>query len=196
MIVRQREVSVIMRIIAFAIAMLMMNVATAADEAQATVAERQAQFANQLFIDACLAHLGDRKAIVRWARKQGLGRTAPDFARATLQDEPGEVWSAANDVGEFVVLVKANGNCEVWARRADAKAATRIFEAGLQGATRPGQTVARVDQREIQAQGITYSQVGWHLKLDGQKYGWVLIAITTDSADAEVQVRLSADRTR
>ncbi|MDL1861451.1 hypothetical protein FBR04_10545 [Betaproteobacteria bacterium PRO7] len=162
-------------------------------QAQETRAQRQAQIAHELFAASCLAHYGDEAALAEWVRSRGFGRTDPAFTRAVLQGERGEVWSATDESGEYVILLKPRGNCEVWARRADAQTAVELFERALLDARRPGRRIEREDDRTIDAHGARYRMVAYSLYEDGRQGGWAFIAIASASAAAEVQLRLSAD---
>lgn len=163
-------------------------------QAQETRAQRQAQVAHELFAASCLAHYGDEGALAAWVRSRGFGRTDPAFTRAVLQGERGEVWSAADETGEYVILLKPRGNCKVWARRADAQTALELFERAPLDARRPGRGIEREDDRAIDAYGARYRIVAYSLYEDGRQGGWAFIAIASASTAAEVQLRLSADR--
>lgn len=181
---------------AFTLLLALSHAALAQMPTPSTDAERQAQTANALFAESCLAHYGDAKALGAWARGRGFGVTSPEMTRAVLQGDPGEVWSASNDVGDFLILLTPGGNCEVWARRADATATARLFDQALQHAQRPGRSFEREKDREIEAGGVKYRQVSYFMTQDSPKSLWAFIAIVADSDRAEVQVRLSADRVR
>jgi hypothetical protein len=161
--------------------------------AQETRAQRQAQVAHELFAASCLAHYGDEVALAAWVRSRGFGRTDPAVTRAVLQGERGEVWSATDETGEYVILLKPRGNCEVWARRADADTALSLFEQALHAARRPGRRIEREPDRDIDARGARYRMVAFFLYEDGRPGGWAFVAIASASAQAEVQLRLSAD---
>jgi hypothetical protein len=181
-----------------AVILLLLTLASAvgAQESTQTVADRRAEYAAQIFLDSCLTHLGDEKALATWVRSKGYGLTAPDFSRAVLQGDQGEVWTATNEIGDFLILLKPRGNCEVWARRAHAQVATQGFEKALKDLQRPGRSVERDSDKEITAQGVKYRQLAYFMTQGDGKGGWLFIAITSDSEQADVQVRLSADRTR
>lgn len=161
--------------------------------AQEARAQRQAQTAHELFSESCLAHFGDAAALAAWVRRRGFGQTDPEFTRTVLQGERGEVWSATDESGEYVILLKPRGNCEVWARRADADTALALFEQALHAARRPGRRIEREPDRDIDARGARYRMVAFFLYEDGRPGGWAFIAIASASAEAEVQLRLSAD---
>lgn len=167
----------------------------AQESAQPPAAERQARMANELFMESCFKLRGDEKALGEWVRARGYGRTAPDFTKAVLQG-PGEVWSAANDLGDFIILLTPGGNCEVWARRADAELAAELFEKALKEVKAPDHSLEPEATRELNSGGIKYRQSASFMKQNGSKGGWLFIAITTDSDKAVAQVRLSADRAR
>lgn len=159
-------------------------------------AEKQAQIANDLYAESCLAHFGNERALAAWVDSKGFSETKSEMTRAVLQGDVGTVWSASNEVGDFLILIVSGGNCEVWARRADAKVAAQLFEKALQGAQRPGRKLEREKDREIDAGGDKYRQISYFMTQEKVLGGWAFIAIIADSEKADVQVRLSADRVK
>ncbi len=168
---------------------------TSLAQAPAPAAERQAKMANELFMESCFKLRGDEKALGEWVRARGYGRTAPDFTKAILQG-PGEVWSAASDLGDFLILLTPGGNCEVWARRADAALAADHFGKALKEGKAPDHSLDPETTRELNSGGIKYRQSVYFMKQNGSQGGWLFIAITTDSDKASAQVRLSVDRAK
>lgn len=168
---------------------------TSLAQAPAPAAERQAKMANELFMESCFKLRGDEKALGEWVRARGYGRTAPDFTKAILQG-PGEVWSAASDLGDFLILLTPGGNCEVWARRADAALAADHFGKALKEGKALDHSLDPETTRELNSGGIKYRQSVYFMKQNGSQGGWLFIAITTDSDKASAQVRLSADRAK
>lgn len=161
----------------------------------APAAERQARMATDLFMESCFKLRGNEKALGEWVRAKGYGRTAPDFTKAILQG-PGEVWSASNDLGDFLILLTPGGNCEAWARRADAALAAELFEKALKEGKGPDHSLEPETTRELNSDGTKYRQSAYFMKQNGSKGGWLFISITTDSDRAIAQVRLSADRAK
>lgn len=146
-------------------------------------------------MESCYKLRGDEKALADWVRSKGYGQTAPDFTKAVLQG-PGDVWSAAKELGDFLILLPPGGNCEVWARRADAALSEKLFENSLKEALPPDHHLETEVERELNSAGIKYRQGAYFMKQNGSKSGWLFIAITTDSDKASAQVRLSADRAK
>ena len=68
-------------------------------------------------MDACAANLGDEPKLKGWIRENRLRPTDPGFSQKVLQGQPGEVWSATSQVGDFLVVVGSPYRCAVWARR-------------------------------------------------------------------------------
>lgn len=178
------------------LAMTFAGAAPAQPPSPAASAAKQAQIANGLYAESCLAHFGNERALSAWVDSKGLSETRPEMSSAVLQGDVGTVWSASNEHGDFLVLLVSGGNCEVWARRADAKVAARLFENALQGAQRPGRRFEREKDREIEAGGVKYRQISYFMTQDKVPGGWAFIAIVADSDKADVQVRLSADRVK
>jgi hypothetical protein len=157
----------------------------------------QADYAARFFMESCVAHIAKPGELTRWIRKSGLHKAAPDTAAKILREEQGEVWSVRKSVGTFfLIVVPINENvskCSVWAERADAARLTEHFERLLQGTVRPGLEVAPISDRTIQAPGSDYDyrQLVYFLHKDGADVGFVFIATTSASEQAEIQGRLT-----
>jgi len=142
-------------------------------------------------MDACAANLGDEPKLKGWIRENRLRPTDPGFSQKVLQGQPGEVWSATSQVGDFLVVVGSPYRCAVWARRADAPLAVEHFQRLIKGVERPGLSVNLAKDQEFQGQGGKYRQVAYILKKQGATAGWAMLATVSESPTAEVQVRFT-----
>lgn len=156
--------------------------------------EEQADYATSLFMDACVAHIVKPGDLARWIEERRLPTVEPELAARILDGGPGQVWSAAGPMGQFfLIVVPINPNlnqCSVWAHRADAERMTGHFERLLQGTARSGLTVTTVADESIQGPGGAYRQLIYNLVKDGAEIGWVFVAVTSASEEAEIQGRL------
>lgn len=180
-----------MRTSAFAIAVLSSSLSFAQGVSSIPQPDQQANAATRLFMDACAANLGDEPKLKAWIRENKLRPTDPSFSQKVLQGQSGEVWSATNQVGDFLVIVGSPYRCAVWARRANARLAVENFQKLVKGVERPGLSVSLEKDQEFQGQGGKYRQVAYMLKKQGSAAGWAMLATTSESAAAEVQVRLT-----
>jgi len=163
--------------------------------AQST-AEKQSNAATRLFADACIANGGDETRTKNWVRDHHLRPLDPAYLPKVLHGKTGEVWSASDQVGDFLVVIETPGQCSVWARRANANLSMQHFQRIIRGAERPGLTVRLETDRSVSSGNSTYHYVAYILVKDGADHGMRQEAITSDSTNAEVQVRLKLGWTR
>jgi hypothetical protein len=180
-----------MRTFVLATAVLSSSLSFAQGVSNIPQADQQANAAARLFMDACTANLGDEPKLKAWIRQNKLRPTDPGFSQKVLQGQPGEVWSATSQVGDFLVVMGSPYRCAVWARRANARLAVEHFQKLVKGVERPGLSVNLEKDQEFQGQGGKYRQVTYMLRKQGSIAGWVMLATASESAAAEVQVRFT-----
>lgn len=97
--------------------------------------ERQALFATSLFGRACVGTAGDPRQVEAAAGKLGLKPMARDEAVRFVGRQGGTAWALEVQGGQFVVSVRSDRVCTVYARRVDADALLREAVAMLPAAT-------------------------------------------------------------
>lgn len=150
-----------------------------------------ASIAVQLYMDTCVQFQGSNADVSSHAARSGYARASEDFSRAALKGKAGEVWNAANAAGEFVIVLTGEAHCSVWARTADARTVNGAFEKLVKGASRRDVEVVRTVDRTIDGAGGQYRQLGYLVRRAGAPYGWLMLATTSASENAEVQARLT-----
>ena len=180
-----------MRTSVFAISVICSSLSFAQGVSNLPQADQQANAVARLFMDGCTANLGDEPKLNEWIRQNKLRPTDSGFAQKVLQGQPGEVWSATSQIGDFLVVVGSPYRCAVWARRANARLAVEHFQRLVKGVERPGLSVTLEKDQEIQGQGGKYRQVVYMLRKQGSAAGWAMLATASESAAAEVQVRFT-----
>ncbi len=150
----------------------------------------QANYVTKLFMDTCVPNLGDNKAVSEWSQKNKLVRADAEFSKAALKGETGEVWGASNSIGQFLIVLTGKWHCSTWARTANVQLVNENFITLVKGVERPGLTVLPHVDKEFDGAGGKYRQLGYLLKKDGA-HGWLMLATTSNSKQAEVQVRLT-----
>jgi hypothetical protein len=155
------------------------------------IASQQANFVTKLFMDTCAAHLGDNKALSAWIQKNKYERADEQFSKAALEGKSGEVWGPINSIGQFLVVLTGDTQCAAWARTANSALVNQHFETYVKGVTRPGLTVTPHVDKYFDGAGGKYRQFGFLLQKDGAPHGWLMLATTSESKQAEVQVRLT-----
>ena len=160
----------------------------------ATDRENQADFATSLFLQSCVAYLTKPADLTQWIEQHGLRRVNADLEGRILAGQTGEVWLAATSSGAFFVIVvpidEHVNQCSVWAQHADAARLNDRFTRLLASSAKPGLDVESVSDGPIQGPGGEYRQIVYYVHKDGVDLGFVFVAITSPSEDAEIQGRL------
>jgi hypothetical protein len=155
------------------------------------IASQQANFVTKLFMDTCAAHLGDNKTLSAWIQKNKYEKADEQFSKAALQGKSGEVWGPINSIGQFLVVLTGDTQCAAWARTANTSLVNQHFETLVKGVARPGLIVSPHVDKSFVGAGGKYRQFGFLLQKDGAPHGWLMLATTSESKKAEVQVRLT-----
>jgi hypothetical protein len=156
--------------------------------------ETQADYATSLFMQSCVANLTKPADLTRWIQEHGLHKVPAELESRILAGQTGEVWSDASEQGVFLLIVvpiDARVNqCSVWAQHADAARLNEHFKRLLEGTARPGLVVEAVSDGPIKGPGGEYRQLVYYVHKEGVELGFVFVATTSPSEDAEIQGRL------
>jgi hypothetical protein len=158
-----------MRPIILAVALLFSICADAQDAESTAVA--QSNVATRLFMDFCIQSAGDATKLTALADQYHLRRADSPFSEKVLQEKPGEVWSASNSRGDFVIISEPVNSCFVWARRADAATSIQHLKRIVTGAQRPGLQLKILADRDMPGQGGTYHYLAYLMAREGQATG-------------------------
>ena len=157
-------------------------------------AESQADYATSLFMQSCVANLTKPADLTRWIQEHELRKVPAELEGRILAGQTGEVWSAGNSLGVFLLIVvpidERVNQCSVWAQHADAARLNEHFKRLLEGTARPGLQVEAVSDGPIKGPGGEYRQLVYYVHKEGVELGFVFVATTSPSEDAEVQGRL------
>jgi hypothetical protein len=158
--------------------------------------ENQADWAISLFMQSCIANLTKPADLTRWIQEHDLRKVPAELESRILAGQPGEVWSAGNSLGVFLLIVvpidpRVN-QCSIWAQHADAARLNAHFTRLLAGTARPGLLVEEVSDGPIKGPGGEYRQLVYYVHKEGVALGFVFVATTSPSDEAEVQGRLMA----
>jgi len=160
----------------------------------ATERENQADFAASLFVQSCVAYLTKPADLTSWIQEHGLHKVRDDLEERILAGEKGDVWAAPTPLGAFLLIVvpidEHVNQCSVWAERADAARLNERFTRLLTGSAKPGLLVESVSDGPIQGPGGEYRQLVYYVHKEGVDLGFVFVATTSPSEDAEIQARL------
>jgi hypothetical protein len=140
-----------------ALASLLLLTAAAPDDAPAQLAG--------LFMQACVMQ-PNAHAMRNWAAEQKLKQLPGQAQDAFLGGEPGVAFDASNPAGKFVLAVRDNSNCAVFAEHAQADPLIASLESSL---TQAGASFKpEADQADPQEQ--TLHERTYELTLGGQPY--------------------------
>lgn len=159
--------------------------------AQSNQATQQGTFVVQTYINTCARFPGNNSQISTFVKENQYVRANEQFSKAALRGEAGEVWGVPNTIGQFLVVLSGQYNCSVWARTADVRTVNEGFEKIVKGLARPGLRVEPKIDKVSDGVGGQYRQLGYFIQKDGAPYGWIMLATTSESPSAEVQVRLT-----
>ncbi len=160
--------------------------------AYAATAE-QANFALNLFIHACVEHMGqDTDKIAQWAKDQHIPPMDEHNATIFLHGEQGTVWNTTSKFGMFALVLAKPYKCIVLAHEADIDTLTPKFVKMMEGVTRPGVTASKIGEKDItdpKAPGQIYHQIMYFVGND-KPSGYVFL-LGTNPTNPEVQARLT-----
>ena len=159
-------------------------------KAEITSDDARSNAATRLFLDVCATSLGDERKAKEWVTEHQLRPLAPAFAEKVLQGKPGEVWSASNSIGDFLIVTQSPQQCSVWARKANARLSDEQFQKYVHGVERPGLRVSLQSDREVEGKDGRYRLVAYTIARENAGSRILLEAITSDSPTAQVQVKL------
>lgn len=154
-------------------------------------AEDPADAFAKIYASLCLQHITNLDRLR--GKLKDMPKLTPEQSTHFLAGKQGEAWPISDNTGTFVLALPSNKNiCAVYARRADASKAERLFVA-LVGHS-PAPMVSRLvrDERaHTPANGPTHTvSYEWSLPNAARK---MLFSITTaTSDDAQLQVLGSA----
>ncbi|MDP1768984.1 MAG: hypothetical protein Q8L74_09305 [Nitrospirota bacterium] len=157
-------------------------------------AEDPADAFAKIYASLCLQHITNLDSLR--GKLRDMPKLTPEQSMHFLAGNQGDAWPIADNTGTFVLALPSNKNiCAVYARRADASKAERLFVA-LVGHS-PAPMVSRLvrDERaHTPANGPTHTvSYEWSLPNAARKMLFTITTATSD--DAQLQVLGSATMT-
>lgn len=155
--------------------------------------DTRAIYALNLFGSACMSHLGDPDRISAWAGLEQLPVLEQDQLGMLLQGKPGLGWNASGPHGDALLLLRQDGYCSVWARRATAAQAQAWVDTMMKKAASTGTRAERVDDRLVDGRGGQYRLVAYLLSSPESARQFLVSCTTTEVENDQVlaQVILS-----
>ncbi len=148
---------------------------------------------NALFAFTCLKHFHAQDKLPAWIRAHGLEKLPADQAEFFLEDRPGDAWIMVTPGTRYVVSLREDRVCSVFAQRADPDS-TRSGFIALVG-TAPPQIVAK----EEFGRGLNNDHertVGYSWSRPKDEAALLFLLTTSDRDDAEIQAMASIAEVR
>jgi len=160
--------------------------------------DTRAIYALNLFGAACMSNLGDPDRTSAWAGLEQLPALEQDQLGMLLQGKPGYGWNASGPHGDALLLLRQDGHCSVWARRATAAQAQAWVDTMMEEAASAGTRAERVDDRLVDGQGGQYRLVAYRLSSPDSARQFLVSCTTTEAENDQVpaQVILSVGENR
>lgn len=89
--------------------------------------DRKPEFFAKLYAQTCMKHFGKPDALRNELTTNKLLELPPQKAEAFLAGSPGTAWAIPSPLGEFVVSLRRDNVCAVYARRAETTEVERRF---------------------------------------------------------------------
>ena len=155
--------------------------------------DTRAIYALNLFGETCMSHLGDPDRVSAWAGLEQLPALEPEQLTLLLQGKPGYGWNASGPNGEALLLLRRDGQCSVWARRATAAQAQAWLDAMMQEAASAGTHAERVEDQRVDGRGGQYRLVAFRLSSSASERQFLVSCTTTEADNEQVlaQIMLS-----
>lgn len=160
----------------------------AAVDAPANVEE----FALRLFTLGCVTRVRAPAEVAAFAQQTGMPPIKMPYARMFFEGQRGAAWSASNHWGRFVLALRQDGSCALYARRLNADALAREFEGKLIAGIAETYTVETAGPGRV-ADGPTVQR--W-VAGTGQRHERLHLALTRAGAGAPFAAILTARMVR
>jgi hypothetical protein len=149
------------------------------------------KYAVDWFAESCINNAGKNERIADWALSRGLPPLTDEATHAFLLGSAGQGWAATYDSGEYVIVMRADGLCTLFARRAEPQS-TRTYFFEILNHLLPESRYSRSEYTEKKKlnKGIletTHFNIG---KEGSEKVLHVVIS-TSDSTEGNYQVAMS-----
>jgi len=150
----------------------------------------RAVYALNLFGAACVSRMGDRDATSAWAGLEQLPPIEGDELSALLHGRPGRGWNASGPNGDALLILRDDGTCSVWARRASASQVELWVRRMMRQAAPDGSRAELTEEREIDGRGGRYRLAAYRLFSSESERQFLLTSTLTDADGEEVTAQV------
>lgn len=123
------------------VAALLLAVLFVGASTSARADDPNANFVMRLFIDACVANMGQPDKTRAWAAERHLQEVSSPAALEVFvgSGAKGSAWAVPSPLGSFALSIRGTTEaCAVWARTADPTEVSAGFKQLIEGVKRPG----------------------------------------------------------
>ena len=154
--------------------------------------DRKPEFFAKLYAKTCMKHFGKPDGLRNELTENKLPELPPQKAQAFLAGAPGTAWLIPNPVGDFVVSLRNDNVCAVFARRAEATEVERRFSDLVSKSPPPLVSEKLRDDRSNSANGATHTiSYAWFRPQAKQKLLFTLTTATSPSAQLQAMASLA-----
>lgn len=159
----------------------------------ASAGDASAAFLANLFVEACVPHLGQPDQVREWALSRGLKRIEEAKGRAAVVGSggKGEAWSVPSADGSFALSLRGEtGSCAVWAQKTAAADALSLFQTLVESVAGAGVDL-HVERDEA---GAGRRLLTYEAEAPGAGAVFEFTLLTLDRPDALYQAMMEAGR--
>lgn len=154
--------------------------------------DRKPEFFAKLYAQTCMKHFGKPDALRNELNANKLPELPPQKAKAFLAGSPGTAWLIPNPVGDFVVSIRSDNVCAVYARRVEAAEVERLFRDLVSKSPAPLVSERLRDENSNSANGPTHTvSYAWFRPQAKQKLLFTLTTATSPSAQLQAMASLA-----
>lgn len=154
--------------------------------------DRKPEFFAKLYAQTCMKHFGKPDGLRNELTANKLPELPPQQAQAFLAESPGTAWLIPNPVGDFVVSLRNDNVCAVFARRADAAEVERRFSDLVSKSPPPLVSEKLRDDHTNSDNGATHTiSYAWSQPQASQKLLFTLTTATSPSARLQAMASLA-----
>lgn len=154
--------------------------------------DRKPEFFTKLYAQTCMKHFGKPGALRNELTANKLPELPPEKAQAFLAGSPGTAWLIPNPIGDFVVSLRNDNVCAVYARRAEAAEVERRFSGLVSKSPPPLVSEKLRDERSNSTNGPTRTiSYAWVRPQAKQKLLFTLTTATSATAQLQAMASLA-----
>jgi len=154
--------------------------------------DRKPEFFANLYARTCMKHFGKPDALKNELDTNKIPQLPPDKAQFFLAGSNCTAWLIPNPIGDFVVSLRSDNVCTVFARRAEATEIESRFSDLVSKSPPPLLASKRSDEYSTSPNGPTHTiSYTWEAPKAKQKLLFTLTTATSDAANLQAMASLA-----